>query len=75
MGLITDAIKVENKDAYAEQSEDAFNDENFDKIQFDDDDEDNENAISVERLKRQIMGSPEPELKDLAGGEMIPNSF
>ncbi|KAF7279193.1 hypothetical protein GWI33_007600 [Rhynchophorus ferrugineus] len=31
-----------------------------------DDDEDDENAISVEKLKQQYMGSPEPELKDFS---------
>ncbi|XP_076266866.1 chromosome transmission fidelity 4 [Rhynchophorus ferrugineus] len=31
-----------------------------------DDDGDDENAISVEKLKQQYMGSPEPELKDFS---------
>lgn len=55
---------VENGDS--EDDDVRFQD---DDVRFqDDDDEDNENAISVEKLKREIMGTPDSELKNLEAG-------
>ncbi|XP_030761821.1 WD repeat and HMG-box DNA-binding protein 1 isoform X2 [Sitophilus oryzae] len=42
------------------------NEVDFGDVNFDDADEDNENAVSVEKLKQQYLGSPESELKALS---------
>lgn len=66
MGTISEAIEVTTDSNNDEVIEGFENDADFGDVQFqDDDDEDNENAISVEKLKREIMGSPDSELKNL----------
>lgn len=43
----------------------------FSGFEFDDNDDDNENAISIEQLKQDIMGKPESEL-DFDKGNKFP---
>ncbi|XP_008197856.2 WD repeat and HMG-box DNA-binding protein 1 [Tribolium castaneum] len=58
LGIMSDCISIKTTD------DEIFtnNDLNFDDVQFESDDEDNENAISVEKLKKEVMGDVEPEL-------------
>lgn len=71
MCIISKAVETTADDSDA-QATDAFI-SNVDvgdvEYQDDDDDADNENAISVEKLKREVMGSPYSELQNLAAGK------
>lgn len=49
-------VKSTDDDVFTEHALD------FGDIQIESDDDDNENAISVEKLKKEVMGEPEPEL-------------
>lgn len=68
LGVITDAVQVETNETESE-AVDAFRDVDFGNVQLDDDD--NENAISVEKLKRDVLGTLEPELVNLSPGIVI----
>lgn len=72
LGIIKDCIEQNNSHEKGEQMEGVENgfseDVDFGDVQFEDDDEDNENAISVEKLKKEIMGETEPELANLNEG-------
>nr|CAI5818265.1 unnamed protein product [Callosobruchus analis] len=77
LGKITGVV-VSNKTKNVQNNEEPAGSELGDDNDFvegaamdDDDDEDNENAISVEKLKRDIMGSPEPELEALTDDASI----
>ncbi|KAJ8931898.1 hypothetical protein NQ314_015167 [Rhamnusium bicolor] len=71
LGIISGAVKNSSQEVDSEPMEDGVcpeYDVDFGNVQFEDDDEDNENAVSVEKLKKQYMGSPEPELQNLEDG-------
>ncbi|CAH0555298.1 unnamed protein product [Brassicogethes aeneus] len=67
LGIISDCINENtNKDPENEKVDDfGDNEVDFGDVQFEDDDDDNENAISVEKLKKEVMGELEPELQNL----------
>lgn len=68
---ISEAIEMPSKQNEVSSHVDLAENDEFedDDVRFqDDDDEDNENAISVEKLKREIMGTPDSELKNLEAG-------
>lgn len=67
LGKISNSIETDSEIVL--EPEDGVFSENVDLegVKFDDDDEDDENAISVEKLKRECLGSPELELKDFEG--------
>lgn len=68
---ISEAIEVLSKQNDVSKPIDTSEIDDFEDVQFQDedvDDDDNENAISVEKLKREIMGTPDSELKNLESG-------
>lgn len=61
MGIIKNFINEANLDD--DSSDEADNHVDFGNIEIkSDDDEENENAVSLEKLKREVMGEEEPEL-------------
>ncbi|XP_022906813.2 WD repeat and HMG-box DNA-binding protein 1 [Onthophagus taurus] len=54
LGVVTDCTA--NTTLKADNKSDVGNDVDFGDIQFDDDDEDNENAVSLEKIKNNTMG-------------------
>lgn len=68
LGLISQVIAIVTNDPGAEPV-DMGSDVEIGDVQFVDDDDDNENAISVEKIRRDIMGSPESELKNVDRGK------
>lgn len=72
LGKISNSIKADSISGIESEitGDDLLPEEaDFEEVKFDDDDEDNENAVSVEKLKRECLGSPESELKDLEDGK------
>ncbi|XP_018571784.1 WD repeat and HMG-box DNA-binding protein 1 [Anoplophora glabripennis] len=67
LGRISNAVKIDSVleiEPVPIEDGACSEDVDFEEVMFDDD-EDNENAISVEKLKRECLGSPESEFKNL----------
>ncbi|XP_060519101.1 WD repeat and HMG-box DNA-binding protein 1 [Cylas formicarius] len=65
LGIMSKCLLSEESTISKVVDEDGFmeNEVNFEDVQFEDD-EDNDNVVSVEKLKQQYLGSPESELKE-----------
>ncbi|XP_044753645.1 WD repeat and HMG-box DNA-binding protein 1 isoform X1 [Coccinella septempunctata] len=72
LGVMSDCISEKQSAEKSGAEEAENNDVDFGDYQFEDDDEDNENAVSLEKLKKQYADDDEPELRSVASRSPTP---